>query len=198
MASETGRTVDEPTARDDYSTPKLVVIAGITAVLFAGGLLVTERLPELLVDVDFKPFFIVYAIVALLPWGMPSLSAGLGAAIGEGFLDVLEGYEVDDPFGFVGYVIGFAVAGWIFDDEPQNTVRLAAGAILGALIQAMFEATALVVIEGEALEVAAISAAGNTVTHGILLGVIPLVPTIAALHGRIERFLGFAPQGDAA
>jgi hypothetical protein len=178
-----------------YPTSKLIVIAGITAVLFAGGLLITERFGEYFVDVDFKPFFVVYVLLALLPWGRPSVSIGFGAALGEGFLDLIEGYEFDDPFGFVGYVVGFTIAGWIFREEANNYVKLTVGAILGAFIQALFEGVALVLIEGEALEAAIISVIGNTITHGILLGIIPLIPCVEALYGRVERFLGFAPKG---
>lgn len=179
----------------EYPTTKLIVIAGITAVLFTGGLLVTERFGEYFVDVDFKPFFIVYVLLALLPWGRPSVSIGFGAALGEGFLDLIEGYEFDDPFGFVGYVVGFTVAGWVFDRDPSSWVGLTVGAVVGAFIQAIFEGYALVLIEGEAVEAALISIAGNTITHGIIIGIVPLVPCVTALHGRIERFLGFAPKG---
>ncbi|RRJ29499.1 hypothetical protein [Halocatena pleomorpha] len=178
-----------------YPTTKLIVIAGITAVLFVGGLLITERFGEYFVDVDFKPFFIVYVVLALVPWGRPTVAIGVGAALGEGFLDLIEGYEFDDPFGFVGYLVGFTVAGWFFRNDPTNRFKLATGAIVGAFVQASFEASAFVLIEREAMEAAFVSLIGNTITHGIILGIIPLFPCVTALYGRIERFLGFAPKG---
>lgn len=57
------------------SSSKLVVIAGLTAVLFFFGLLITERVPEIPVDIDFKPFFIPFLLVALLP--SPTTRSGL-------------------------------------------------------------------------------------------------------------------------
>lgn len=71
---------------------------------------------------------------------------------------------------------------------------MAVAAVVGAFIQAAFEAAALFVVESEALQAALISWVGNTVTHGIIGGLIPLVIIVPLLHGRIERFLGFAPQ----
>lgn len=178
-----------------YPTTKLIVIAGITAVLFSGGLLITERFGEYFVDVDFKPFFVVYVLLALLPWGRPSVSIGFGAAIGEGFLDLIEGVEFDDPFGFVGYIVGFTVAGWLFRGDPSRRLTLVVGTVAGAFVQAVFEAIALVLIEQEAIEAAIISVIGNTITHGIVIGLVPLIPCVEALHGRVERFLGFPPKG---
>jgi hypothetical protein len=64
---------------------KLIVIAGLTGVLFFFGLLITERIPEIPVDIDFKPFFIPFLLVALLPVGAPAWAVGFGAALGEGF-----------------------------------------------------------------------------------------------------------------
>lgn len=195
MSEDTART-----ARTKVSTGlpvgRLIVIAAITAVLFAGGLVPLERIPEIPVDIDQKPFFIPYVLVALLPFGAPTLAVGLGAALGEGVLDVLEGYELDDPFGFVGYVLGFFVFGYVLHKwgDPTNKYHMTVAAVVGAFIQASFEAAALFVVESEALQAALISWVGNTVTHGIIGGLIPLVIIVPLLHGRIERFLGFAPQ----
>jgi H+/Cl- antiporter ClcA len=84
----------------EATTPgKLVVIAALCGVLFFFGLLLTERIPEIPVDIDQKPFFIPLLFVALLPLGAPTWAAALGAALGEAFGDILEGYEPDDPIG---------------------------------------------------------------------------------------------------
>ncbi|MGF1537482.1 MAG: hypothetical protein ACFB4J_13505 [Elainellaceae cyanobacterium] len=183
-------------SNSDSGFTKLITITGISAVLFAIGLLITERIPEIPVDIDWKPFFIVYAITALFPLGGPTIAAALGAAIGEGFLDLIEGYEVDDPLGFVGYVVGFTVAGYIFRNRPRNKMLLIIGAIVGAAVQAAFEAAALLIFGEEGFEVALTSLLGNTATHGIALGAIPLVIVIPLLYGRVERLLGYSTAED--
>ncbi|MGF1457554.1 MAG: hypothetical protein ACFBSG_00855 [Leptolyngbyaceae cyanobacterium] len=178
---------------NNSSFVKLITVTGITAVLFAIGLLIFERIPEIPVDIDWKPFFIVYAIIALLPLGGPTWAAGFGAAVGEGFLDLIEGYEVDDPFGFIGYIVGFAVAGYIFRNQPKNKMLLVFGAIVGAAVQAAFEAAALMIFGEEGFPVALRALLGNTFTHGIALGAIPLLMVVPLLYGRVERLLGYSP-----
>jgi hypothetical protein len=175
---------------------EFLLVAGLAAVLFVGGLALTEPLGEIPPDIDFKPFFLVYALVALLPRGLPTVAAALGAAVGEGVLDLVEGYEVDDPFGFVGYVLGFTLAGRFMDD-PDDFTRVAVGAVLGAFLQATTEGLALWLLGGESVVGATTSVLANTVTHGVIMGVIPLVPALVALRGRVERYLTFvrAPDG---
>ena len=175
------------------SGSKLVVIAGLTAVLFFFGLLITERIPEIPVDIDFKPFFIPFLLVALLP-RPTSWAVGLGAALGEGFGDILEGYEPDDAFGFVGYVVCFVLAGYMIGNRPRSYILVSAACLLGAFVQAVLEAVTFLIFGSEALPVAVQSALGNTLTHGVVLGVIPTLILIPLLHGRIERLLGFAPK----
>jgi hypothetical protein len=187
---------DGPERAGTAALERFVRVAGLAALLFVGALLLSEPLGEIPPDIDFKPFFVVYALVALLPWGRATVAAAVGAAVGEGLLDLVEGYEADDPFGFVGYVVGFTVAGYFMDD-PDDFTRVAVGAVLGAFVQAVLEGLSLRFVGGETVAAAATSAAANTLTHGVLLGVIPLVPTLVALRGRVERYLTFArtPEG---
>jgi hypothetical protein len=171
--------------------PLQVVGVGIASgLLFAVGLLVTEAPGELALDVDLKPFFLPYLVIAAFRYGMPTLSAGLGAAIGEGVLDLVEGYELDDPIGFVGYAVGFTVFGWylhrVASDPGSRRVQVVA-AVLGAFAQAAFEGLAFLVFAADASPTAAlVSVAGNTVTHGVLLGAIPLV----LCYPLVGRYLG--------
>lgn len=180
------------------SAPRLIVIAGITAVLFFFGLLVTERIPEIPVDIDQKPFFIPFVFAALLPLGPPAWAVGLGMALGEGFGDILEGYEVDDAFGFIGYILTPVIAAYIIRNRPRNWLLVSLACIVGAFVQAVIEASTFLLFGEEALPVAIQSAIGNTITHGILWGAIPAVILVPLLYGRIERFLGYAPKEDAA
>jgi hypothetical protein len=177
----------------DVDMTSLVVIAGLTAVLFAGALAIGEGLGEIPPDIDWKAFFVVYTVLVFVPWGTPTIAAAVGATIAEGILDFFEGIEPDEPFGWAGYIVGFTVAGYFFKD-PSNTVKLAIGAVLGAFIQFAIEGLVFIVVEGEAMSVYLTAVAGNTVTHGILLGAIPLIPTVAALRGRMERVLAPAAQ----
>lgn len=175
------------------TAPKLMVVAALVAVLFFFGLMIFERIPEIPVDVDFKPFFIPFLFLALLPRGAPAFAVAIGAAVGEAIGDIIEGYEVDDPFGFAAYIIGFAVAGYLIGGKPMNKMKVIVGCLIGALVQAVIEASAFIVFDEEGLGVAALSALGNTGTHGIVLGSLVTIPLIYALHGRIERLLGFTP-----
>lgn len=195
MAPQRG-SVSTPAA-SRATTPKVMVVAALVAVLFFFGLLIFERIPEIPVDIDFKPFFLIFLFLALLPRGPLTFAIPIGAAVGEAIGDILEGYEVDDPFGFAAYIIGFAVAGYLINNRPLAIGRLAGACIVGALVQAVIEASAFLVFGEEGVGVAAYSALGNTVTHGILLGALVTVPLVRALHGRVERLLGFTPLRDA-
>lgn len=170
--------------------PKYLLLAALSAVVFGSGLVVSESVGEIAVDVDLKPFFLPYLLIAFLPFGVPTLAVGLGAALGEGFLDVYEGYELDDPFGFLGYVLGFLAFGWYlreFATDPTDRRSQAMAAVFGALLQALFEGFAFVVFDSTATVVdAVVSVMGNTVTHGILLGAVPLIVLYPALKSQVE------------
>jgi hypothetical protein len=184
--------------RSDFDFTTLITLAGVTAVLFFGSLQITVLIPEIPPDIDFKPFFLVYAIMFFVPWGTPTVSVAVGGAIGEAIGDIIEGYAVDDPFGLVGYIIGFTVAGYLLKDtDADDYIRLSLAAVIGAFVQFLIEGLGILIISGEALSVYLTALAGNTITHGIILGLIPLIPTVAALAGRIERFLGEAARTEA-
>ncbi|MFB6308658.1 MAG: hypothetical protein ABEH35_04940 [Haloarculaceae archaeon] len=191
QATKTGESTDSFTT--DVDLTDLVVIAGLTAVLFAGALAIGEGLGEIPPDIDWKAFFVVYTVIVFVPWGTPTIAAAVGATIAEGILDFFEGIEPDEPFGWTGYIVGFTVAGY-FMKEPSNTAKLAIGAVLGAFIQFGIEGLSLLVISGDAFSVYATALAGNTVTHGIILGAIPLIPVVSALKGRMQRVMAPAAQ----
>jgi energy-coupling factor transporter ATP-binding protein EcfA2 len=180
----------------DVPRSKLVAIAVLCAVLFFLSLIPLEAIPEIPVDIDQKAFFIPLLFAALLPLGQPTWSVAFGAALGECMRDMIEGYEPDDPIGFVGYVIGFALAGYIIRNHPRSWVRLTAASLLAATVQAAFEASSFLILAEESVKVAVLSWAGNTITHGVIGGILPLLFFVPALHGRIERYMGFAPKRD--
>jgi hypothetical protein len=175
-------------------TSKLVVIAVICAVLFFLALTLLEAIPEIPVDIDFKAFFIPLAFVALLPRGALTFAVALGAALGELLRDMFEGYEIDDPIGTIGYVVGFVLAGYLIGNRPWSKARLIGAGVVSGFVHAVIEASSFLLFSKETLEIALWSAFGNTVTHGIIMGAIPLVFLLPRLHGRIERYLGFAPH----
>ena len=181
---------------DPLSRPiKLVAYGTASGVLFGTGLLLTESLGELAFDVDLKPFVLPYLLIAVTRFGLPTLSVGLGAALGEGILDIFEGYELDDPIGFLGYVFGFTVFGWYLHkvaEEPTSWRSLSVGAILGAFVQAFFEGAALFALNSAvAPSNVTVEILGNTVTHGIILGAIPLVFLFRAVPDLDERLRYF-------
>lgn len=175
------------------STRRLVRLILTSAVVFALALVVTESFGEVAVDVDLKPFFLPYLMLATVRYGLPALSIGLGAALGEGVLDIFEGYELDDPIGFIGYVVGFMAFSWYLREvvsDPTRTRSQVVAAILGGFVQAVFEGAAFLAFAPAAgLEQAVVSVLGNTVTHGLLLGAIPLVALLSALRPRLAEIL---------
>lgn len=169
-------------------TTRSILLGLASAILFALGLLITESVGEVVIDVDLKPFFIPYLLIAVARSGIPTLSVGLGAAIGEGVLDIFEGYELDDPVGFIGYVAGFNVFGWYLHeiaDNPSSKRSLTIGAVLGAFVQALFEGIAFLTFGATAGGFGAtISVLGNTITHGLVLGALPLIVLLPRLRRR--------------
>lgn len=113
----------------------MIFLLGVaSALFFGGGLIITESFSEFAHDIDLKPFFILYLLIAFSRYGLPTLSIALSGAIGEGVLDVFEGYEMDDPIGFIGYVIGFIAFGWYLNEiaeDPTTARSLSIAAILG-------------------------------------------------------------------
>lgn len=177
------------------SSSRFTALLGVTAVTFFLCLLPFEMVPEIPVDIDAKPFFVPLAIAALLPGARTGLAIGLGVALGEGLRDLMEGYEIDDPIGFVGYVVAFWLASLLFALAPRSRAVLIVGALFCALVQSVLEATSFLLFGGEALGVAVYSALGNTLSHGLIWGAIPLLLLVPALRGRFEHHLGFAPAG---
>jgi len=175
------------------SLERNAAFAAASAVLFALGLLVTESVGEVAVDVDLKPFFVPYTLIFAARAAIPTLSIGLGAALGEGVLDVFEGYELDDPIGFIGYVVGFSAFGWYLHDvadDPSRPRSLAVGATLGAFVQAVFEGVAYLTVEETATAAdAAVSTLGNTVTHGLVLGALPLIVLLPRVRAPLRRLV---------
>lgn len=183
---------------NESSPAKLIVLAVLSAVLFFLSLVPLEAIPEIPVDIDQKAFFIPLVLIALLPKGAPTVAIALGAALGEGIRDLMEGYELDDPIGFVAYVIAFTIAGYVIGGQPRSWLRLTLASVVAGFVQAAIEASSFLIFGEEGLRVTIISALGNTVTHGIIGGAIPLLILVPLLHGRIEHLMGFAPLGQPA
>jgi hypothetical protein len=191
----TVRYVAERCTLDHDSTAKLTVITVLCSVLFFLSLTVLEAIPEIPVDIDFKPFFIPLAFAALVPTGAPVVAAALGATLGEFLRDLLEGYEIDDPIGAIGYVVAFTIAGYMVGNRPLGKVRLFVAALVAGAVQAVFEAATFLLFGEETWNVALWSGIGNTITHGLVMGAFPLMMIMPQLYGRIERYMGFAPRG---
>lgn len=174
---------------------RTTIVAVLCATTFFLALTILEAVPEIPVDIDAKPFFIPVALAALVPLGRPVLAVAVGAMGGEFLRDMLEGYEIDDVVGAVGYVVAFTLAGYVVGDRPLSRVRLTLAVVLAGAVHAVVEASSLVLFDSELVAVAVWSAVGNTVGDGVLLGVFPLLGLAPVLYGRVERYLGFEPRG---
>ena len=182
LVSEHLVTMTSSTGPNPILGSRFIVLVGITAVLFFLSLVPTEAIPEIPVDIDFKPYFIPFTLVALLPVGRPTLAVALGVALGEGLRDLMEGYEIDDPIGFFGYLFGFVAAGYVMGARPLSPIVIVIGSIVGAAIQGFIEASAFLIFGEESLPVALATATGNTITHGVVMGAIPAVFLVRSLH----------------
>jgi hypothetical protein len=163
-----------------------IPLVAVGAVVFAAGVGVAELAGELGSDVDLKPFFLVYLLVAMARFGGPTLALGLGAAVGEGVHDLIEGYEPDEPLGFVGFVVGFMLFGWLlhrFAPDPGDRRYQALAAVAAAFVQALFEGFAFLFGAEFGPTEAIISVVGNTVTHGVVLGAVPFVLLYPLVRG---------------
>lgn len=180
---------------NDAYKAKLIIVGVLSSVSFFILLTLTEAIPEIPVDIDFKPFFLPMSLIALVPTGCPAFAVSVGAMLGEFLRDMLEGYEVDDPIGAVGYVVGFFASAYVIGNHPLNKVRIFIACLLAGLLHALIEATSFILFDSETLYVAVWSAIGNTITDGLIGGAIPTIFIVPRLYGRIERYLGFAPKG---
>jgi len=147
---------------------------------------VTESFGEVAVDVDLKPFFLPYLMLATVRYGLPALSIGLGAALGEGVLDIFEGYELDDPIGFIGYVVGFMAFSWYLREvvsDPTRTRSQVVAAILGG-----FVGVGATLSQAALSQSYGLSTAVFVVSVGLLYGVhrfdVTLVERLRTLVGR--------------
>lgn len=183
------------TSASRLSASRFVMIVGVTAVLFFLGLLPLEAIPEIPVDIDSKPFFIPLVLIALLPAGRPGLAIGLGVALGEFIRDMMEGYELDDPIGFVGYFVAFALTSFMFGRQPPGKLLILLAALSCAFIQAAIEASSFLLFGEESMGIVIQSTLGNTVMHGVVWGAIPAFFLVPRLQGRFEHFLGFETKG---
>jgi hypothetical protein len=169
-------------------TRRTVLIGVLSGVLFALGLVASEAPGEIALDVDLKPFFIPYLLIAVAGYWTPTLAAAVGAAAGEGLLDVVEGYELDDPVGFVGYVVGFTLFGWYLHrvaSDPADRRAQIVAALIGAFGQAAFEGVAFYAFAVRAGPIdAMLSVLGNTVIHGVVLGAVPLLILYPVIEDR--------------
>lgn len=180
----------------ELSSSRFTMIIGITAVLFFLGLLPLEAIPEIPVDIDSKPFFIPLVLLALLPAGRPGLAIGLGVALGEFLRDMMEGYELDDPIGFVGYVVAFALTSQIFGKQPPGRLLILCAGLLSGFVQAIIEASSFLLFGEESFWIVIQSTIGNTILHGVVWGAIPAFFLIPVLQGRFEHYLGFSTKGE--
>ncbi|WP_299955862.1 hypothetical protein [uncultured Modestobacter sp.] len=180
---------------DDLTPARMTIVAVLCATTFFLALTLLEAVPEIPVDIDAKPFFIPVALAALVPLGRPVVAVAVGAMMGEFLRDMLEGYEIDDVFGAVGYVVGFIAAGYAVGNRPLSRLRLTGAVLLAAALHAVIEASSLVLFDSELFSIAVYSAIGNVIGDGMLLGVVPLLGLVPLLYGRIDRYLGFEPRG---
>lgn len=163
--------------------------AGASGLLFVAGLVVSESVGEIALDVDLKPFFLPFLVIGMGAFDGRTLAASVGAAVGEGVLDLVEGYELDDPFGFLGYVLGFTVFGWVLLElapDPGDRRWQLLACLGGAATQAVFEGVALYALSGVGPGEATLSVVGNTFTHGLVIGALPFV----ALYPAVRRRFG--------
>lgn len=103
---------------------KLLIVGVLSSVSFFILLTLMEAIPEIPVDIDLKPFFLPMLLIAVVPTGCAAFAVSVGAMLGEFLQDMLEGYEIDDPIGAVGYEVGFSASAYVIGNHLLNKVRI--------------------------------------------------------------------------
>jgi energy-coupling factor transport system ATP-binding protein len=182
----------------ELGASRFMMLVGVSAVLFFLGLLPLEMIPEIPVDIDSKPFFIPLVLVALLPAGRPGLAIALGVALGEFLRDMMEGYELDDPIGFLGYFIAFALTSVLLGRGRPGRFAIILASVFCAFVQAAIEASSFLLFGQESWAIVVQSTLGNTLMHGVIWGAIPTLVLLPMIEGRFEHSLGFARKDSGA
>jgi len=163
----------------------------LTFVVFFVVLYFFELIPEIGLDIDFKPFFIPITLLVLFPRSSHAWAIGLAVAGSELLGDFFEpgGVEPDDPIGFFGYLVGALAAGAVMQGRWQSPLWIVLGGLTYALVNGMMEAAVWLAL-GEFGTDALQSLLGNMVTHGIIAGGIVAIPLARLLKPYLTRWVG--------
>lgn len=163
----------------------------LTFVVFFVVLYLFEMIPEIGLDIDFKPFFIPITLLVLFPRNSHAWAIGLAVAGSELLGDFFEpgGVEPDDPIGFFGYLVGALAASAVMQGRWQSPLWLVLGGLTYALVNGLMEAAVWLAL-GEFGTDALISLFGNLITHGVIAGGAIAIPLARLLHQRLTQWVG--------
>ncbi|MGY5766453.1 cell division protein FtsQ [Brachybacterium sp. DNPG3] len=196
--------------RLELSTSQKLMVFVLSMSLFGLSNIILEIIPDLSVGpVDVSVAYMVFVPLTMAALFSPFWAA-LGAPLGEIiFTDLLMGdfSGLAEVEGFLQMFLAIFVAGSLIRN-PRSRPQIVVGAIVLVLIDKVLSAVVDLskvwigvedaeLVEGLPQSMLALEIIGlgvDVVMSGILLGALPAVWLIPALHGRIEPLMGMRPR----
>lgn len=196
--------------RADLTTSQKLMVFVLSMSLFGLSNIVLEIIPDVsLGPVDVSVSYMVFVPLTIAALFSPFWAA-LGAPLGEiVFTDLLMGdfSGLAEVEGFLQMFLAVYIAGSLIRD-PRSRVQIVTGAIVLVLVDKVLSAVVDLAkvwigvedaeyVEGLPQSVLALEIIGlgvDVVMSGILLGALPALWLIPALHGKIEPLMGMRPR----
>ncbi|WP_193107107.1 cell division protein FtsQ [Brachybacterium sp. FME24] len=196
--------------RTELSTSQKLMIFVLSMSLFGLSNIILEIIP----DVSLGPIDISVSNMIFVPLAMAALFspfwAALGAPLGEiVFTDLLMGdfSGLAEVEGYLQMFLAIYIGGSLVRN-PRNRIQIILGAIAIILIDKVLSAVVDLgkvwvgvedaeYVEGlpeSMLAIEVIGLGADVLMSGILLGAIPAIWLIPALHGKIEPLMGMRPR----
>ena len=194
----------------ELTTSQKLMVFVLSMSLFGLSNIILEIIPDLSIGpVDISVSYIVFVPLTIAALFSPFWAA-LGAPLGEiVFTDLLMGdfSGLAEVEGFLQMFLAVFIAGSLIRN-PQSKVQIAVGAIVLVLVDKVLSAIVDLgkvwigvedaeFVEGLPQSMLALEVLGlgvDVIMSGVLLGVIPALWLIPALHGKIEPLMGMRPR----
>ena len=194
----------------ELTTSQKLMIFVLSMSLFGLANIILEIIPDPSIGpVDISVSYMVFVPLTIAALFSPFWAA-LGAPLGEiVFTDLLMGdfSGLAEVEGFLQMFLAVFIAGSLIRN-PQSKVQIAVGAIVLVLVDKVLSAIVDLgkvwigvedaeFVEGLPQSMLALEVLGlgvDVIMSGVLLGVIPALWLIPALHGKIEPLMGMRPR----
>lgn len=197
-------------SRSDLTTSQKLMVFVLSMSLFGLSNIILEVIPDPAIGpVDISVSYMVFVPLTMVALFSPFWAAA-GAPLGEIiFTDLLMGdfSGLAEIEGYIQMFLALYIAGSLIRN-PQSRKQIAIGALLVVIIDKALSAIVDLakvwigvedadMVEGLPESILALEAIGfgvDIIMSGIIMGVIPAIWLIPALHGRIEPLMGMRPR----